>query len=318
MPSAVRGGLRSTGFVNMSGRDPVPSTVSATKGESNLFPFCSWTFATSEFLGFHFVCGAGFTSRLSPPRYLPHLIPLPNSPSRMTGPCQLTQPTEWVYIAQGGANVLLSHNSELDAAPFPCSLLRVRKRVQHSSEQDEQLEREFGQKVIGRLLGQQFVVPLMSYPAEQDWLEGLSEWLSVSQAALEDRPQPIQLDTESQSVLVTDDLVQGRSTLAIEIKVRSLFPVQSEALLTRRPPRSPNGASSFEAHTTRQSPKSPRVGFANIAPLGAPFCRQLPLWRGTSPATARSTSSAPSRAGWRRLCERFGRRGRRAQDRRTT
>lgn len=136
-----------------------------------------------------------------------------------------TNPHDWVYHAQGGANILLAHSSHNSAAEFDGKLLRVRKVNAHrtsaelSQPEEDSLELGFGREVVGQLLGANSVLPIQSYPIKSDWLVDLRESLSRSQAALADRAAPAEVNITATTVQLTDNLTHGNNTLAIEIKV---------------------------------------------------------------------------------------------------
>ncbi|GAA5953915.1 hypothetical protein JCM3765_000690 [Sporobolomyces pararoseus] len=106
-------------------------------------------------------------------------------------PLSSTRPQEWSYLAEGGANLVLSFNSDSIDSPYSGKVLRLRKRQKGGSALGGQADVEFNELIIKPLLNQSLALERVS--VERGWLEEIEKVLE-------------------------DHLVGGESVLAFEIK----------------------------------------------------------------------------------------------------
>lgn len=142
-----------------------------------------------------------------------------------------TAPRDWTYTAEGGANLVLSFAG--GRGPFTGKLLRLRKKkLAHASGFiSDEVDDEFGRRIVQPLLGEEQVVDMERVAVSREWLVALKVALDTSEARPAHRAAEDEVDEDAGVVVLAEDLVHGEGVLAIEIKVRrSLL----EAPLTSR------------------------------------------------------------------------------------
>ncbi|KAK4053180.1 hypothetical protein OIV83_001915 [Microbotryomycetes sp. JL201] len=156
-----------------------------------------------------------------------------------------TDPSEWQYVAEGGANVVLSHQSRARApaesglsTPFDGLLIRVRKRklarnnIQTGSEEpavyDKVDSSEFGKHVIEPLLARaarlkpecedSLCVVQDQVDVYPDWLRALNQSLNDSGQRPPERLGQDEVDDRCTQVVICEDLIGGSNVVSVEIK----------------------------------------------------------------------------------------------------
>ncbi|KAM0792601.1 hypothetical protein ACM66B_005262 [Microbotryomycetes sp. NB124-2] len=165
---------------------------------------------------------------------------------RRLPPLSSTSPSEWQYVAEGGANLVLSHrvahepdSSSLTArTPFDGLLIRVRKRKLAQTDNKNELETsavydkvdssEFAQHVIEPLLNStrtssnasptSLVVTQDQVDVEPGWLNELEEALKKGGQRPPERLGLDKVDDKCDQVVVCEDLVGGSNVVSVEIK----------------------------------------------------------------------------------------------------
>jgi inositol-pentakisphosphate 2-kinase len=132
-----------------------------------------------------------------------------------------TTPRDWSYTAEGGANLVLSFVGARGL--FTGKLLRLRKKkLAHATGSiPDEVDVEFGRRIVTPLLGQEQVVEMERIAVSKQWLVDLKRALDSSEARPAHRAAEDEVDEDAGVVVLAEDLVHGEGVLAIEIKVRS-------------------------------------------------------------------------------------------------
>ncbi|KAK4058632.1 hypothetical protein OIO90_000076 [Microbotryomycetes sp. JL221] len=159
-----------------------------------------------------------------------------------------TDPKQWRYIAEGGANVVLSYAGGAAGASsaFSGQLIRVRKRKLASTPSPVDLKNpvdldtdnavyekvdssEFAQSVIKPLLKSvtdrhsysetaSFLVDQEQVDIDQGWLQTLDEALKESPLRPPERLGRDEVDDRCSQVVICEDLIGGENIVSVEIK----------------------------------------------------------------------------------------------------
>ncbi|GAA5953892.1 hypothetical protein JCM3765_000681 [Sporobolomyces pararoseus] len=127
-----------------------------------------------------------------------------------------TRPREWSYLAEGGANLVLSFNSNSIDSPYFGKVLRLRKRQKGGSALGGQADVEFNELIIKPLLNQSLA--LERVPIERGWMEEIEKVLEDRGSRPQERKEKDEIDLESEFAVIAEDLGGGESVLAFEIK----------------------------------------------------------------------------------------------------
>lgn len=133
-----------------------------------------------------------------------------------------TNVTDWRFLAEGGANLVLSY-----AGPVPelqGKLLRLRKKKNDPSASHaipDEVDVRFGTEIIRPLLGTEQVVEMELLDASQAWLKEMKSYLGRTGARSAARVSVDDVDEGAAVAVLAEDLVQGRNVVAFEIKVRN-------------------------------------------------------------------------------------------------
>lgn len=128
-----------------------------------------------------------------------------------------TSPSDWSYLSEGGANVILSYNGPYLSAFFS-KVIRVRKRAGGVAIVGGEAEL-FRTRVVPQLLGEQFLLRAQVVEVGREWLDGLESSLRDGRKRESSRENDEGGDWD-QRVELLDDLVTGKGVLSVEIKVR--------------------------------------------------------------------------------------------------
>lgn len=134
-----------------------------------------------------------------------------------------TSPEDWRYLAEGGANLVLSYspsNPSSEPSPYFGKVLRLRKRKKGGAALGGEADIEFGESIIQPLLKD--VVHVERVPVDRAWLEEVSAVLEARKSRPQERREKDEIDLESEFGFVAEDLVGGKGVLAFEIKVSRL------------------------------------------------------------------------------------------------
>lgn len=134
-----------------------------------------------------------------------------------------TTPRDWSYTAEGGANLVLSFVGA--RGPFTGKLLRLRKKkLAHAAGLiPDEVDVEFGRRIVTPLLGEAQVVEMERVAVSRKWLVDLKVALDGSEARPAHRAAEDEVDENAGVVVLAEDLVHGKGVLAIEIKVRQMI-----------------------------------------------------------------------------------------------
>ncbi|GAA5921868.1 hypothetical protein JCM6882_002636, partial [Rhodosporidiobolus microsporus] len=138
-------------------------------------------------------------------------------------PLPTTPYLDWRYVAEGGANLVLSFSGPPDS-PYYGRALRLRKRKKRVrvGKADEAVPSEvgivFGREVIEPLLGAEQVPEMELVALERPWLEALVRRLRDKGARPAEREEEDEVDLDAREAVAVEDLVSGRGVLAVEIK----------------------------------------------------------------------------------------------------
>ncbi|KAK4706171.1 hypothetical protein P7C70_g28, partial [Phenoliferia sp. Uapishka_3] len=142
----------------------------------------------------------------------------------VAGDVTATAPSDWSYIAEGGANLVLSYSGP---PSILCgSAIRLRKRqISQDGANDasgsQGIDVRFGTEIILPLLGAEQVVRMEVVPVDRNFLVGIRDHLGSSGDRPQKRTEVDEVDVEAGYVVLTEDLVSGEAVLAVEIKVRA-------------------------------------------------------------------------------------------------
>ncbi|KAM0752702.1 DUF941-domain-containing protein [Meredithblackwellia eburnea MCA 4105] len=140
-----------------------------------------------------------------------------------------SQPSDWSYTAEGGANLVLSYTGTTSAI-LRGKAIRLRKRkvikpvssssVTTTSGHDPagEVDVRFSDQVILPLLGKDQVVQTEKVPVEKAFLQGLADVMRTRKDRPVNRVEVDEVDTQSPCVVLTEDLIHGPGVLAVEIK----------------------------------------------------------------------------------------------------
>lgn len=137
-----------------------------------------------------------------------------------------TSPSDWSYLSEGGANVILSYNGPY-LSPFFSKVIRVRKRAGGVAIVGGEAEL-FRTRVVPQLLGEQFLLRAQVVEVGREWLDGLESSLRDGRKRESSRENDEGGDWD-QRVELLDDLVTGKGVLSVEIKPKWLFLPPSSA-----------------------------------------------------------------------------------------
>ncbi|GAA5883389.1 hypothetical protein JCM16303_006725 [Sporobolomyces ruberrimus] len=130
-----------------------------------------------------------------------------------------TSPEDWRYLAEGGANLVLSY-SPSDPSSEPSqyfgNVLRLRKRKKGGAALGGEADIEFGESIIQPLLDN--VVHVERVAIDRVWLEQLGAVLEARKSRPHERREKDEIDLKSEFGFVAEDLVGGKGVLAFEIK----------------------------------------------------------------------------------------------------
>ena len=138
-------------------------------------------------------------------------------------PLSSTRPQDWRYLAEGGANLVLSLNSLDVDSPYAGKVLRLRKRKKGGPALGGQADVEFNELIIQPLLNQSLALERVK--VEQEWLQEMEKVLEDRGSRPGERKEQDEIDLESRFAVVAEDLVggEGGSIVAFEIKVSSNY-----------------------------------------------------------------------------------------------
>jgi len=166
-----------------------------------------------------------------------------------------TQPTDWVYVSEGGATIVFSYRGREDPR-FDGRVLRLRKTSLLGSgatpccdideEEPDDLMVSFQKDVVSQLIPQTFLPELIVVLLNPSWLY-LLESLRGRDRPLERRMKD-GIDKGRRKGVLATDLIGGEGTIAVEIKVRTEL---VSILIDTSHPRSPSGGS-CQKHTIYQ------------------------------------------------------------------
>ena len=135
-----------------------------------------------------------------------------------------TQPSDWSYIAEGGASIVFAYRGRSHPT-FSNTVLRLRKAPLNDPHLHtaEELEAEpddvsiaFQEHVISRLVPKEYLPSLVVVRVEKEWLEALAEL--VKDVRPKSRQEVDEIDVHHFKAVLSNDLV-GHDGLAVEIKV---------------------------------------------------------------------------------------------------
>lgn len=248
-------------------------------------------------------------------------------PSRLP-PITSTRPEEWTYLAEGGANVVLTlgPSSSPNDSPFSDKVVRLRKRRKGAAVPGQSgplggdADVDFHLSIIQPLLSD--VVQLETLAVTREWLEGIDRVLNQRASRPRVRRETDAIDLDSHSVVVAQDLVSPlRGEIAFEIKVPrpSFSCARRVTTLTLVNcfsfPKSRNGVSSLRLGTSHPRPDPSRQCIAGSACTATIARDRL---SNTRRGTVRSTSTAVIELVCAKLRELSSHRGSRQRERPTT
>lgn len=135
-------------------------------------------------------------------------------------PLTTTEPSDWSYAAEGGANLVLSYAGP-SSSLLTGKAIRLRKRKIGPAVDGPagEVDIRFAQEVVLPLLGVEHVVRMERVDVEPAFLQGIKDALEERGARPIGRRELDEVDVAAECVVLTDDLVHGEGVLAIEIKV---------------------------------------------------------------------------------------------------
>ncbi|GAA5868958.1 hypothetical protein JCM8547_003233 [Rhodosporidiobolus lusitaniae] len=138
-------------------------------------------------------------------------------------PLSSTSPLDWRYVAEGGANLVLSFCGQPDS-PYAGHALRLRKRKKRSCGRDEhdevpaEVNVEFGRIVVEPLLGKAQVPETGQIELKKVWLEQLVGRMKQERVRPAHREEEDEVELDAKEGVVVEDLIRGEGVLAVEIK----------------------------------------------------------------------------------------------------
>jgi inositol-pentakisphosphate 2-kinase len=133
-------------------------------------------------------------------------------------PLSSTSPRDWRYVAEGGANLVLSHSSTSDTeSRYSGKVVRLRKCKKGGPALGGEADVEFNDFIIKPLLNQ--VAEMEKVQVEREWLQEIQNVLEERQSRPKERSNKDEIDLESKFAVVAEDLVGGEGVVAFEIKV---------------------------------------------------------------------------------------------------
>ena len=135
-----------------------------------------------------------------------------------------TSPSEWKYISEGAATVVLSYNGPPHPI-FTGKVLRLRKvsrqGPRHPLSDDNPVA--FQQTVISHLLDPSYLPDLQTIPLQSDWVEALSIYHESFRP--QERRSISVIDCSRKTGVLALDLIGGLSC-AVEVKVNNHYPLK--------------------------------------------------------------------------------------------
>jgi hypothetical protein len=135
-----------------------------------------------------------------------------------------TQPSDWCFVQQGRANVVVRYSGSSSSSPSstPSSplfgyVLRLRKRGFFEPSTNEA---DFSEAVVSRLIP----VPLSTRSTlveipNKEWLENLAKHVEEqARSSRASRTEPVVIETETSHVWLVEDMIRTEG-LSVEIKV---------------------------------------------------------------------------------------------------
>jgi len=136
-------------------------------------------------------------------------------------------PLDWEYLAEGGANLVLSYSGSQPAYKGRVLRLKKRKRLHHSTLAGEAYL-DFAKEMIEPLLGKDQVAEMEVVQLDRVWLQQMNEILVKRKSRPREREEEDEIDSESRFGVIAEDLVGGKRTIAFEIKVSRYSWAESE------------------------------------------------------------------------------------------
>jgi inositol-pentakisphosphate 2-kinase len=131
-----------------------------------------------------------------------------------------TAVSDWKFLAEGGANLVLSYTGSLPH--LQGRLLRLRKKKIDASEVHaipNHVDVRFGTDIITPLMGKDQVVEMVLIDAPRNWLQEMKDHLKLTDARTSARTEVDGIDEAAGVAVLAEDLVHGRGVIAFEIKV---------------------------------------------------------------------------------------------------
>ncbi|GAA6063931.1 hypothetical protein JCM10212_004790 [Sporobolomyces blumeae] len=130
-----------------------------------------------------------------------------------------TSPSDWIYTAEGGANLVVSYGGP--PGPFSHRVLRLRK-TQHdgsrSTDEAGEADLDFSNRIVARLLARDNVVDMTTVDLDEAWLTRLARAVDESGRRPIERKSADRIDVGAKRAIVAEDLIRGRDVLSFEIK----------------------------------------------------------------------------------------------------
>jgi hypothetical protein len=196
-----------------------------------------------------------------------------------------TQPSDWSYVQEGGANVVLRYTG-LSPSPLSRYIIRLRKKGLRQPTEDA----DFIDTVVSRLLPFPLSARsmLVDVPSAE-WLDQLAK--RVEEQALSSGTNRLGggiVETQTSHVTLVEDMI-GTDGISIEIKVGHRISPMSHFLTTKQSTHSPNGASSLRHPASRPSPGRSSALTVASACIATTSCSQNSLSRVRRSTAPRST-----------------------------
>lgn len=133
-----------------------------------------------------------------------------------------TRTAHWDYVAEGGANLVVSYVGPVPS-PFVGKVLRLLKCRRTSSSRltahHSTPPQGYSRKMMLELLGEDLVVDGTSIRVERSFLKRLEQKLAKDGTRPAERVLVDTIDIGAETVVVMDNLAHGDDFLMIEIKV---------------------------------------------------------------------------------------------------
>lgn len=158
-------------------------------------------------------------------------------PAASPDPCADTQPSDWTYIAEGGAHIVFSYRGRSEA--YATRALRVRKPSATTeplvqAEENDACDR-WRRNILPQLLPWQLLTTFSEVILEEWWYNELLAMADVVRPAQRKLATDLTAKGNRTGVLLEDltssEDANGAIAVAIEIKVR--YPVPGDLLLSR-------------------------------------------------------------------------------------